>query len=258
MLKLHHRIKGEGDSVIIMLHGLFGSLENLGGIGRLLADQLCVHSLDLRNHGRSPHHPQMNYQNMATDIINYMNDAGLEKAHLLGHSMGGKTAMQLALSNPERVKSLIVADIAPVHYPPHHDEVFEGLRQVEPAQLQSRQQADELLKNTVPELAVRQFLLKNLVKEGAGGFYWRMNLAAINHNYAHIMAGLHHDQAFSGKVLFIKGGTSDYIKPQYRDHTLLLFPNAEVKVMPNTGHWLHAEKPDLFAAIVKRFLKLNE
>ena len=247
---------GHGEP-LIMLHGLFGSLENLGGIARLLADSFSLHLLDLRNHGRSPHHEQMNYHCMGADIVEYMNETGLQKAHFLGHSMGGKVAMQVALSDGNRVNRLVVGDIAPVSYHNHHDAVFSGLQRIDPTSLKSRQQADDLLKPYVSELAIRQFLLKNLVKTGSGGFHWRMNLPAIYNNYAQIMAGLHGDQHFAGEVLFIKGSTSDYIKPQYRDHTIQLFPNSSTKVILNTGHWLHAENPKLFAAVVKRFL-LND
>ena len=253
MLKLHAKVAGKGEP-IILLHGLFGSLENLGGIARLLSKSFEVHSLDLRNHGRSPHHQQMHYASLAADVEHYMNSVNLDKVHILGHSMGGKTGMQLALDFPERVNKLIVADIAPVQYGRHHDDVFQGLQRIDPSQLKSRQQADELIRKDVPEIAVRQFLLKNLVKHGAGSFGWRMNLSAIKDNYIHIIAGQHHERAFAGKVLFIKGGASDYIKPQYKEHTIKLFPKAEIRVIPNTGHWLHAEKPDVFTAICKRFL----
>ncbi len=253
MLNLHARVKGAGQP-LILLHGLFGSLENLAGIAKLLTDDFQVHMLDMRNHGRSPHHAQMSYPLMAEDVRHYMDANALPYAHVLGHSMGGKAAMQLALLHPERIANLIVADIAPVNYPPHHDAVFKGLNVIDPHNLRSRQEADELLKPHVPEIAVRSFLLKNLLKQGAEGFTWRMNLTAINHNYSQIMTGQHHDQPFTGPTLFIKGELSDYIKPQYRDHTMALFPEAQVRVMPNSGHWLHAEKPGLFASIVKRFL----
>ncbi len=257
MLKLNHRVQGSGPPMVL-LHGLFGSMENLGGIARLLNEHFELHMLDLRNHGRSPHHPQMNYPCMAEDVCGYLDSAGLDSAHVLGHSMGGKTAMQLALSFPERVHQVVVADIAPVQYSHHHDSIFQGLSRIDPATLPSRQQADELLKPHVPEVAIRQFLLKNLVKQGSGGFQWRMNLGAIRDQYSHIMAGQTSIRPFTGPLLFIKGGVSDYIIPQYREHTASLFPNAEVKVIPNTGHWLHAEKPELFARVVKRFMKVED
>ncbi len=257
MLKLNHRILGNGPPMV-MLHGLFGSMENLGGIARLLTDHFELHMLDLRNHGRSPHHPQMTYACMAEDVHHYMESAGIERAHVLGHSMGGKTAMQLALTYPERMDHVIVADIAPVQYPPHHNGILKGLSLIDPSTLQSRQHADDLLKPYVAEVPIRQFLLKNLVKQGAGGFQWRMNLEVINSQYQQIMAGQHSTQPFTGPLLFIKGGKSDYIQPQHREHTAKLFPNAAVKIIPNTGHWLHAEKPELFTRVVKRFLQVED
>ena len=257
MLKLNHRTQGSGPPMVL-LHGLFGSMENLGGIARLLQPHFTLHMLDLRNHGRSPHHGQMNYACMAEDVRGYLDSAGLDQTHVLGHSMGGKTAMQLALSYPERMLQVIVADIAPVQYSHHHDSILQGLSMIDPASLLSRQQADDILKPLVPEIAIRQFLLKNLVKQSSGGFQWRMNLHAIRDQYPHIIAGQTSSKPFTGPVLFIKGGQSDYIIPQYREHTAGLFPNAEVKVIPNTGHWLHAEKPELFARVVKRFMKVED
>ncbi|MBU6951109.1 alpha/beta fold hydrolase [Hahella sp. HN01] len=263
MLQLHHRVQGNtqesaGDKApLVLIHGLFGSMENLGGIARLLADNFVIHSLDMRNHGRSPHAQMMDYSLMAADVIRYMDNAGIEKAHLLGHSMGGKTAMQIALEYPQRVEKLIVADIAPVAYPPHHKDILAGLTALDPASLSSRQEADELVKPYVPELPVRQFLLKNLQKGVDGRFSWRMNLPAIQQNYMNIMAGQDAQQPFPGPVLFVKGGNSDYIQPKHREHIARLFPAAGLRVIPHTGHWLHAEKPELFARVAERFL-MNE
>ncbi|MCP5162348.1 MAG: alpha/beta fold hydrolase [Hahellaceae bacterium] len=253
VLKLHHKIQGKGEP-IILVHGLFGSLENLGMIARLLAQHYEVHSLDMRNHGRSPHVPMMNYQLMANDIAHYMDEKGLAKAVLLGHSMGGKTVMQFALMYPERVERLVVADIAPVEYPPHHSEIFEGLRNLDLDVLTSRQQADEVLSRFVPEIAIRSFLLKNLVKAGADRFVWRMNLPVIMQCYNEIMRGQQGDKPFTGKVLFVIGGHSGYVQKSHQPQVLALFPAASVRVIPETGHWLHAEKPELFAKVVERFL----
>lgn len=252
MLELNARITGQGDPVVL-LHGLFGSLENLGGIARQLAPHFEVHALDLRNHGRSPHTDSLHYSAMADDVLHYLDQQGLSEIRLLGHSMGGKVGMTLALTAPARIKQLVVADIAPVHYEAHHDGVFAGLAAIDLAQLTSRQQAEEWLRPHVPETPVRQFLLKNLVKSGDGGFQWRLNLPSIVRHYPQILQGQHADHPFTGPVLFIKGGLSDYIKPCYKEHTASLFPNAQLKIIPGTGHWLHAEKPELFARLVLRF-----
>lgn len=257
MIELNARVTGQGEPVIL-LHGLFGSLENLGGIARQLAAHYEVHSLDLRNHGRSPHTEQLNYDVMAEDVLRYMDLHDIQRPRVLGHSMGGKVGMTLALKAPQRIRQLVVADIAPVHYGAHHDGVFSGLAAIDLKTLTSRQQADECLQRHVPEMPVRQFLLKNLVKSGEGGFQWRLNLPTIIRHYDQILQGQHAEHPYTGPVLFIKGGLSDYIKPGYQEHTATLFPNAQLKIIPGTGHWLHADKPELFARLVLRFFNSEE
>lgn len=252
-LDLHHRVTGEGEPLIV-LHGLFGSLENLGGVSQRLADSCQIHALDLRNHGRSPHTDAMGYPAMADDVLRYMDKAHLEQASVLGHSMGGKTAMELALAHPDRVDRLIVADIAPVAYPPHHDDIIEGLTSLDLARVTSRGQADKALAEYVPVTPVRQFLLKNLVRDGKGGFAWRLNLDAIQNHYEQIAAGPTAEGPFDGPTLFIKGGDSDYIGEGQRETFDRYFPKASLRIIPGTGHWLHAEKPDLFTNLCRRFL----
>ncbi|MDX5300061.1 MAG: alpha/beta fold hydrolase [Gammaproteobacteria bacterium] len=252
-LPLHHRVTGQG-APLILLHGLFGSLENLGGLAQRLADSWQVHALDLRNHGRSPHSDTFTYAAMAADVLAYMDAQGLSQASLVGHSMGGKTAMTLALQAPQRVGRLVVLDIAPVTYPPHHDAILEGLAALNPAALASRDAADQQLRAWVPETAVRQFLLKNLQRAGTGGFAWRLNLPVIARCYAEILKGQHGTHRFDGPVLFVKGGDSAYLQARHQAEVMALFPQAQMKVVPGTGHWLHAEKPDLVATVVRRFL----
>ncbi|WP_111493854.1 alpha/beta fold hydrolase [Marinobacter bohaiensis] len=252
-LDLHHRVVGEGDPLIV-LHGLFGSLENLGGITQRLSDRWQIHALDLRNHGRSPHTDAMGYPAMADDVKRYMDSAGLATASVLGHSMGGKTAMELALAHPDRIDRLIVADIAPVDYPPHHDAIIDGLSGLDLTAIASRGAADKALAEAVPEAPVRQFLLKNLVRDADGGFTWRLNLDVIERHYDQIAAGPSAEGPFEGPTLFIKGGDSGYIQTQHQDIVARLFPQASLRIIPGTGHWLHAEKPDLFANLCSRFL----
>ena len=244
----------EDKSPVILLHGLFGSLENLGVVARRLALGWQVHSVDLRNHGRSPHADSMTYTEMAGDVRAYMDEHGLASAILIGHSMGGKVAMRLALDYPDRVERLVVADIAPVTYEPHHGRILEGMRALDTARLKSRTEADKALAAYVDEPPVRQFLLKNLVKRDQGGFAWRLNIDAIESNYASILAGQESDQPYRGPVLFIKGGASDYIQERHRAQVARLFPGAALRVIPGTGHWLHAEKPDVFTTLCERFL----
>jgi len=252
--KLYSTIKGQGE-VIILLHGLFGSSDNLGRIATELAKSYEVHSLDLRNHGKSAHSELMTYELMAQDVIHYMDQCSIDRAHILGHSMGGKVAMTLALQFSDRIGKLVVADIAPVTYEPHHNQIFKGLLALDLEQIQTRKQADQALAAYVTEKGIRQFLLKNLDMTSNGRFVWKMNLSAINGNYENILKGMPLGNHFDGKVIFIAGALSNYIKPDYREKTLSLFPNTEMKIIPETTHWLHAEKPRIFASICMRFLE---
>lgn len=259
-VELNYRITGDGPA-LILLHGLFGSLDNLGGVARRLQDQWQIHALDQRNHGGSPHTPDMDYPAMARDVIAYMDARGLEKASILGHSMGGKTAMQVALMAPERVERLVVADISPVSYQPRHDAVLEGLTSLDLNRIRSRKEADEALSAHVEMPQVRQFLLKNLERipddeqqESKASYRWRLNLSAIEACYDRLTKAPEGDQPFEGPVMFVKGSDSPYIQEKHRDAIRQLFPNAELRVIEGTGHWLHAEKTDTFASLCRRFL----
>ena len=251
---LASEIKGEEGPDVILLHGLLGAGDSLGGIRRRLATSFRIHCLDLRNHGDSPHTESMSYPGMAGDVLAYMDAAGLEQTSVLGHSMGGKVAMEMALQAPARVSRLIVADIAPVTYEPHHDNIQEALRTFEPGRVGSRRDADAELAAFIPERGVRQFLLTNLVPV-EGGFRWRMNVTGILACYDQIMAGPATGGIYEGPTLFIRGGESDYIHTDHRDAVQRYFPNAQLKVIPDAGHWLHAEKPELFARLCRRFLE---
>lgn len=260
-VELNHRITG-GGTPLILLHGLFGSQDNLGGIARRLEDEWQVHALDQRNHGTSPHTETMDYPAMADDVLAYMDARGLEKAAILGHSMGGKTAMQVALRAPERVDRLIVADIAPVSYQSRHDAILEGLSSLDLHAVTSRQEADQALAEHVEMPQVRQFLLKNLERvpaderrEGEQVFRWRINLPVIEACYPKLALAPEGELPFEGPVLFLKGAESAYIQEKHRDEIRRLFPAAELRIIEGTGHWLHAEKADTFAALCRRFLK---
>ncbi|KAA0873881.1 alpha/beta fold hydrolase [Nitrincola tapanii] len=239
---------------LIILHGLLGSLENWGAISTALANQFDVITADLRNHGRSGHSTTMNYQAMAEDVLELMDHLELSSAHLLGHSMGGKVAMQLAHQAPERIQRLILVDIAPVAYPAQHENVFAGLSAINLSQLQSRQEADLQLQAFVPEAGVRAFLLKNLAREGKE-FFWRMNLEALKNHYTEIAAAPAGPWEFPQPTLFIKGECSDYLIPEYQAEILRRFSHASFKVIAGAGHWPHAEKPQVFLGLVERFLK---
>ncbi len=260
---IFHRFWGGSNTArstpVVLVHGLFGSLENLGMITRLLKDEFHVYGIDLPNHGRSDHTVDISLQSMAEAMLGWMDDNNLEQAELVGHSLGGKVCMEFALRYPERVNRLVVADIAPVDYPRRHDDVFEAFRAVNLAEVNHRADADKSMAPYVSLESTRSFLLNNLKKStdkgAANTWYWRLNVEGLERNYHNLIQGNTTSySSFDKPVLFIKGEKSDYILPEHQDAILTLFPNAGVKVISNTEHWLHAEKPDIFASIVRRFL----
>jgi esterase len=257
-LALHASRSGNpaGDKVIL-LHGLFGMGSNLSMVARALAEQFDVHSLDLRNHGRSPRADNMQLSAMAGDVLAYLDAQGVEQCHIVGHSLGGKVAMQLAVMAPKRLKRLVVADIAPVSYERHHDEVFAGLNAVDLNKIQSRSDAEAVLAPHIDELGVRQFILKSLYRNSDGQFAWRMNVQVLQQHYADMREALAAGSQFDGPVLFIKGEHSSYILPEHWPQVLAHFPNASIKMIQGTGHWLHAEKPVAFNRLVLKFLQVS-
>jgi esterase len=240
---------------LIVLHGLFGAAINWRYICQSLAVERNVYALDLRNHGRSPHEGSMSFPHMAGDIVEFMDTHKLPPCTILGHSLGGKVAMQTALMRPERFRRLIVADIAPKQYPPRHDDIFEAIDIINKNVIASRQQADELVKSILPHQATRLFLLTNLRRDDAGKFSWRTNVDAIRGNYATISGPpVAHGSSYDKPVLFIKGGRSPYIKEEDWPKIRRLFPNAELQTIEQSGHWVHTEQPEEFLKIVKQFL----
>ncbi|WP_290700457.1 alpha/beta fold hydrolase [Amphritea sp.] len=251
-MQLNVQISGSGAPLIIM-HGLFGTQSNWSGQIKALADHFTVYAIDLPNHGRSPHTNRTSYPLMADNIIELMDQHNLDSAHILGHSMGGKVAMQLAMNNPQRVRKLIIVDIAPVQYPNHHGDVFTGLNAVDLNNLKSRGDADKQLSQHVEELSVRQFLLTNLYRTEAKDFAWRMNLPVLEACYDEISKAPT-GPAFENPMLFIKGENSDYITTDYRDQILKLFPKADYRLIREAGHWPHAEKATVFTKLVLNYL----
>jgi len=251
-MQLHYQRSGSGTPLLI-LHGLFGTLENWGGISKTLSERFDVISIDLRNHGRSPHSETMDYPTMAQDIAELIDTLGVSPCYMLGHSMGGKVAMELALNQPQLISKLIIADIAPVAYPDHHEQVFSGLSKIDLSSLSSRNEADEQLKHMIPEASTRAFLLKNLYRTPTKQFAWRMNLSVLEQEYAKISAAPK-GSPYQGPTLFIKGALSQYIQREHQQAIETLFPNYQFKIIEGTGHWPHAEKPALFLKLVERFL----
>lgn len=251
-LPLHHTVLGGQGDWVLLLHGLFGAGDNLGGLGRELAEYDRVVLVDLRNHGRSPHSDEMSLPLLAADIAALLDHLGIDRAALVGHSLGGKVAMELALNLPGRVGRLVVADIAPVRYPPHHQTILGALGGLELENLRSRGEADNQLALAIDEPAVRQFLLKSLYRDNTG-FHWRFNLEALRDCYPQLSAapqGL----PFAGPTLFIKGELSDYIKPEFEAAMRAAFPHFQFRMIAGAGHWLHAERPVAFNRLVRHFL----
>ncbi len=240
---------------IVLLHGLFGKQDNLGLLKQQLMSHYSVITVDIRNHGLSEWHADMDYHAMSQDILALLQTLGLPKAHLIGHSMGGKVAMAMALTEPNRVASLVVADIAPVNYQEHrHLSVFAALTAVaETSTVTSRKAADELMSQHVSDPAVRQFLLKSFSSENPT--HWQFNLNTLKTHYSDIMGWpFAAEKHYAGATLFIKGGESDYLQAAHQMAIKAHFPNATARIMAGCGHWLHAEKPQLFNGIVERFL----
>ncbi|MFM5757880.1 alpha/beta fold hydrolase [Aeromonas hydrophila] len=250
---MNFKEQGQGPAVIL-IHGLFGSLDNLGLLARALGEHYRVISVDLRNHGTSFRSDDMSYPAQAADILALMDHLGLDQAAIVGHSMGGKVGMQLAKLAPARVSRLVVADMAPVAYPhSRHQNVFAGLNATLAAQPQSRSDAEHILAEHIEIAGVRQFLLKSFAK-GDDGWQWRFNVPALEENYANIMGWPDAQSRFEGPALFIKGGDSDYMQPEHTETVMAQFPAAKARVIAGTGHWLHAEKPVLFNKLVVDFL----
>ena len=252
VMELNFKSYGQG-SAIIILHGLFGSLDNWATHARSLAESYSVYILDQRNHGKSPHDEGFSYELMAEDLAEFMDNEGIYQAHILGHSMGGKTAMKFAAEYPDRIDKLIVADMAPKAYPPHHTEILAALIEMDLSQMQSRQDAAKYMEARIPELSVRQFLLKSLGRAEDKSFKWKFNLPVIYDNYTEILAEVQLDFPFERETLFLSGGNSPYVTPT--DHQMILdqFPQAKFQVLPNAGHWIHAEAPEAFMEAVWGF-----
>lgn len=241
---------------VVLIHGLFGSLSNLGLINRALVEQgYRTIAVDVRNHGLSPHSDAMSYTDMAADVIALLQHLSINACHFIGHSMGGKVGMQVALQQPQLVASLIVADIAPVSYGTNrHNRVLSGLEALQQTTLTSRKEADTLLANYEPEMGVRAFLLKNLYRKDSGEYSLRLNLKSIIANYENDLDAAPSGKSFTGKALFIKGGNSNYIENSHIPTIKSLFPNAKLEEIADAGHWLHAEKSQAFNTVCLAFL----
>ncbi len=254
-MKLNYKSFGQGEPIII-LHGLFGMLDNWQTIAKKLAEQYWVFVVDLRNHGKSPHHPIFNYQAMVEDIHEFMENQWIYNASIIGHSMGGKVAMQLAFSYPETINKLIIVDIAPKQYARGHDAIFEALFSLKLDQISSRKEAIEELKAKIQEEGVRQFLLKNLARTKEGTYQWKMNLPVIYEHYPTLMNPIEGEK-YEGETLFIRGDKSTYILDEDWINIGTLFPNYNSVTIANAGHWVHADAPLVLLETIFHFLNLD-
>jgi esterase len=245
---------GPGEPVLI-LHGLYGNQGNWAPQARLLAQDYDVYVLDARNHGQSPWADTMLMSEMAADVAETMQALGLASAHVVGHSMGGKTAMWLALTQPEKVRSLVVVDIAPVAYRKVGDPVLSALQQLPLREVQSRSDADAKLSVSIAEKGVRDFLLTNLLRGDDGSWRWRFNLPVLVQYFDQIIDWPEGLGTYSGRTLFIKGERSNYILPEHQMHSLAQFPQAQLKVVQGAGHWVHSEKLEAVVRLIRTFLQ---
>jgi esterase len=252
-MNLNFKSSGQGIPFVI-LHGLFGSSDNWSGIARGLETHFQVLSVDLRNHGRSPHNASMSYDEMAGDLLEFLGDHGINRTYLMGHSLGGKVAMRFAQLYPSRLLKLIVVDISPKEYPPEHRRILDALLKLHLPEFTQRSQVEDALGPAIPDLGLRRFLLKNLERAPDGSFRWRMGLASLANNYARLTQALP-EVTFAGPALFLTGALSTYVPSEDLPLVRRLFPESEIRTVPGAGHWVHAENPTQFLAEVLRFAR---
>jgi esterase len=268
-MELFTREVGTAERTCIVLHGLYGASDNWMTIAAGLSEKFRVILPDQRNHGRSPHAPDHTYPALAADLLQLLQQKGLEKVILIGHSMGGKTAMQFTLNHPERVEHLVVIDIAPKNYGTfanyaeltnQHDVIIEVMSSIDPSHMANRSEIDAELKKRLPNKALRQFLMKNIRRTSQGNYHWQLNLGALQRNLPQIMDGFsqyrHNDNTSRSEApaLFIKGEKSPYIMAEDSLVISRLFPKSQIVTIPEAGHWLHAEQPELLLKTLFYFL----
>jgi pimeloyl-ACP methyl ester carboxylesterase len=251
-MKLFFRELGQGEPIII-LHGLFGSSDNWLTQAKIFAPSYKVYSVDQRNHGQSPHSDDFDYQSMVADLEEFIEDHQIQDPIILGHSMGGKAAMNFALAHPDKLSKLIVVDISPRPYDLEHYTIVEGLKAIPVESLASRNEADEILSQYVPEPDVRQFLLKNLQRKSSGGFSWKINLPVISQKLSNVGLDLQFSGQFKKPTLFVRGAKSKYVSDSDWNIISEIFPAAELETM-DTGHWIQAEKPQEFSEKIMHWL----
>lgn len=255
-MHLNFKKIGETGKPLIILHGVFGFLDNWLTIGKAISEHgFQVYLVDQRHHGRSPQEGPLDYPTFARDLKEFLEQQKLFSPILLGHSMGGKTVMEYAVTFPGTYEKLVVADIGPKSYPIHHAKILKGLNAMDIEAIETRQQADDILSEYEPILAVRQFLLKNLYRKDEGGFGWRFNLPLLTTDMSNVGAAIVTETPVETPVMFMRGDKSDYIKDEDWAGILEIFPNAVLDTIENSGHWIQAEQPKAFLQSLLHFLK---
>lgn len=255
-MRLNFHAIGDGPPLII-LHGFLGSSDNWRTASGRMSSRFRIISVDLRNHGHSPHHPAMSYPAMAEDIYEFCDQQNIASAHLLGHSMGGKVAMQFATTHPQRIEKLIVVDIAPKGYPPSHEATVAALRNLDLCSFRSFGEIDAALAPQIRTPSIRQFLMKNLARRADANFCWRIDLEAILKNDHELTKPIVPTHAFPKPACFIRGGRSDYVADEDLPLIKKMFPRAEFVTIPDAGHWVHTDATEDFLKIVTNFLGLE-
>lgn len=252
-MKLNYKSFGSGPALII-LHGLFGSLDNWQTLARRFGEHFSTFIVDQRNHGKSPHDDEMNYEVMADDLAEFMDDHGIHRANLIGHSMGGKTVMQFGIGHADRIDKMVVADMSPVRYEGHHHEILAALRELPMSEMSDRKEVAAWLEGRIKTKSTRQFILKSLGRDENGGFRWKFNFPVIDRAYEDILDKIEPDFEEDFPVLFIRGEKSDYVKDEYHELIRSYYSNVKFETIKGAGHWLHADSPDEFAERVLDFL----
>ena len=258
-MKLFYRKFGQGHPIIV-LHGLFGSSDNWQTLGKKFSENYEVYLVDQRNHGQSEHSETWDYPSMSDDLLQLMDDNNLEKVSIIGHSLGGKTAMYFALNHPDRISKLIVVDISPKQYPIHHQKILDALNAVDLQKIKSRKEAEDILSNFIEDIGTKQFLLKNLYWKELGEdkeLDWRFNLSVINSKIEIVGKETVSPTSslYQTPVLFIRGERSDYILQNEHNLIYKVFPEAKIETVLNARHWVQADNPNDFLKVVEKFLK---
>lgn len=253
-VKLNYKVKGSGKPIMI-LHGLFGMLDNWNSIGNKLAADYTVYLVDQRDHGKSTKSKEFGYELVAEDLKNFCEEHQLNKVGIIGHSMGGKSVMTFAEKYPSLVDKMMILDIAPKRYTGGHEYIFEAILSVPIDKITQRSEVDDILAKSISNLSVRQFLMKNLTRKKEGGFKWKANFKLLYDHYPEIMDLPDLSQKPDLEVIFLKGEKSNYIQQEDHDKIEALYPRATIETIENAGHWLHAEQPDVIIDKIYAFFQ---